>query len=652
MLVFSSFNFKLLFLLLLAISLGLPLNNSIDLTIVVTGILFIHNVKIREIIDLSYYKIILLITIVLAPNYITSKTIEEANSSFLSNADIKILSNFLPNNIIYDLKKNYNLNFDIDRLFKSTHKFEHPKYTFKDYNSITKPYSFSSDNFFTRSKFTRFVKKINFSSRENLRLGQFNSLEYNFQKDKEFRRILPYYVLYKIPNSYSNSTLCAKGNAYFAYSNFELSNIKKINFNRFEKNCITIDTKSKNLYIFGYSINDQDNLEIKLNKDFFNLTLGFFEIIFQLALFIFFYKFIFNFKTISKFNYAIFFLSIFSTILFIYFKDINLLTGLRYFRGGADGLFHEFQGTEIVKNLYNFNFFEVFRGGRDVYYMMPGLRYFIAIGKIVFGDTSYAYIIVGLLLPIYLFELCKNLISEKISFYILILFLILPILENMGFGYFNFIHQIMRNHAETLSITIIIFCLAKISSSKFFTNLNYITVFFYCFLLAFATFCRPNFFPTTTIIFLYIFYISFHKSYILSLLAAIGYSFIFFSLFHNIYFGDSFSLFTKSSIHFIFTDSYQNVNISNIKDNFITHQILKWNPLYNLHRLIILVLVIIFFLRNKKTLIISVLFTSAILQHIVLLLTHADARYAYLAWMITLICFFYYLFNNYLKRLK
>ena len=36
------------------------------------------------------------------------------------------------------------------------------------------------------------------------------------------------------------------------------------------------------------------------------------------------------------------------------------------------------------------------------------------------------------------------------------LFIFLPIFENMGFGYFNYIHQTTRNHAETLSIFLIL----------------------------------------------------------------------------------------------------------------------------------------------------------------------------------------------------
>ena len=38
----------------------------------------------------------------------------------------------------------------------------------------------------------------------------------------------------------------------------------------------------------------------------------------------------------------------------------NLLTGLRYFRGGADGLFHEAMGYEIINNIYNYQILRYF----------------------------------------------------------------------------------------------------------------------------------------------------------------------------------------------------------------------------------------------------------------------------------------------------
>ena len=60
-------------------------------------------------------------------------------------------------------------------------------------------------------------------------------------------------------------------------------------------------------------------------------------------------------------------------------------------------------------------------------------------------------------------------------------------------------------------------------------------------------------------------------------------------------------------------------------------QLLNWNPLYNIHRLIILLFILFSLLRKKQKLIIYGLFISMVLQHGVLLISHPSSRYAYLA---------------------
>ena len=44
---------------------------------------------------------------------------------------------------------------------------------------------------------------------------QFNSIKYNFPYDKEFRRMLPYYVLFEIPRYARGSEVCTQGNFFY-----------------------------------------------------------------------------------------------------------------------------------------------------------------------------------------------------------------------------------------------------------------------------------------------------------------------------------------------------------------------------------------------------------------------------------------------------
>ena len=114
----------------------------------------------------------------------------------------------------------------------------------------------------------------------------------------------------------------------------------------------------------------------------------------------------------------------------------------------------------------------------------------------------------------------------------------------------------------------------------------------------------------------------------------------FLGLIHNIYFGNQFILFTDSSIHF--ATNFHLTMSSYIDSDFyeiIIKQLHDWNKLVYFPRLLILIYVIYYGFKYNKNSLIFFLLMCCISQHIVLLLTHAGSRYAYLAWLITFILF-------------
>ena len=197
-------------------------------------------------------------------------------------------------------------------------------------------------------------------------------------------------------------------------------------------------------------------------------------------------------------------ISVCSGLILTFIRDPNLIFGIRYYRGGADGLQHYSRGKDILENISNNNFLSALQGGEDVFYFMPGLRYFSAINNLFFGDTTYGYLIVCTLLPLLFFKLFKKITNKKISFYIFISilftsFIFIPVFENMGFGYFNYIWQFARHHAETLSILLIVYSIYLIAcldlEKKTKEPLYLIGIF-----LSLSVFLRPNFFPTSLVL--------------------------------------------------------------------------------------------------------------------------------------------------------
>ena len=117
-------------------------------------------------------------------------------------------------------------------------------------------------------------------------------------------------------------------------------NLDKLNFKKLDpQNCLTIKNKNAKIYIIGYSINKKDEISILFKK---NLILTLFDYsskiltLIILGLFIFYF---FNFKKIISTNTIIYFISITSSFILIALKDINQILGIRYFRGGGDGLY-------------------------------------------------------------------------------------------------------------------------------------------------------------------------------------------------------------------------------------------------------------------------------------------------------------------------
>ena len=283
MIFYNSFNVKLMFFLLSILLLRPPLNNISDFIIILITISLIYLSKIRDISKINYILLATLASIILLVNILDNKKIDEAHSVFFSNEDIKTLSEYLPSKIIDDIKIKYKNEFDIFKaleshdsdIFSSQEKFMKNKF-------INQPYAFSSDNLFIRSKLTRKVDIINFNSREDLRVGQINTLNFNLAFDKKLRRDLPFYVLYKIPAINKYSKICGEGNLYYTKNNSNLLKVKDLRFSQFTNECLYLDNEGKENIILGFSINKNDNLKIKIEKNNIHLSLDILSLILKL----------------------------------------------------------------------------------------------------------------------------------------------------------------------------------------------------------------------------------------------------------------------------------------------------------------------------------------------------------------------------------
>ena len=104
--------FKLLFLLIIFLNLGIPLNDKFDLIFIFIGILALFSVKkdyLKKLLEKKF--IVFSIFILTMINIFIPKFFyHEAHQVFLNFKDINIINQLLPDNIIYELKNDFNEN--------------------------------------------------------------------------------------------------------------------------------------------------------------------------------------------------------------------------------------------------------------------------------------------------------------------------------------------------------------------------------------------------------------------------------------------------------------------------------------------------------------------------------------------------------------
>ncbi len=650
---------KILLLAIIIINLGLPLNKEVDVILILLTIciLFILSDRFYKILFKKkiFLSIILFLTIInlFVPKFFS----QELHQVFVNENDINVISKLLPQNITDKITEDFKNNFDNNRFINSA---DWTADEVKKNNYIQKPIAFSSDSFFQKNKFSRINSEINFSSRETLRIGQINSISYNLTYDKKLRRILPFFVMFELNERFHNSTVCFKGNVFLASSNVKVNSddIKNLIFSKLKnQSCIELKFNNNYKYLLAYSINEKDNLEINTKYNFNIIFLKFIK--YLIVCIILFTVFINTYDYKNRSNVIIYFISSLSAILLTLIRDPNLFFGLRYYRGGADGLLHYSYGKDIIENLLNKNFYLFFQGGENIFYFMPGLRYFSSFNNLLFGETSYGYLISCTFIPFLIFKIFEVIINKKIAFYLFISFIFVPVFENMGFGYFNYIWQYARHHAESLAILLLLYAFYLIIINKKKDNINY-PAFLIGVLLSLSVFLRPNFFPTSVIFLFLIIYLIFKTNQNMKIFSVIsGYSLIFICLIHNYYFGNSIVFFTQAAVNFkldilsllnamiaFCMFEFENNNLLILKS-----QLINWNPIYNLHRIFILFFITFIIVLKKHSIIYYALFLSLVTQHGVLLLSHPSSRYAYLAWLITFILFVYSLSKIKIKKI-
>ena len=217
----------------------------------------------------------------------------------------------------------------------------------------------------------------------------------------------------------------------------------------------------------------------------------------------------------------------------LYLSNLNL-----YFRGGTDPITHWGYGKWILESIKNMDFYEAFLGVENVYYYMPGYRYFNTLEMIIFGESSILSYFSIILMPSIFYFILRKFLSKLYSFCsIVVLFILLP-------NYPELVNHYPECIGYLLALIGILYGISAIDS-----NSSSLENFFFCsFFLALSIFMRPNLLPAT-ILFIVgcIIFLKRHPIHIKLIISGLGILPIFLPLFHNIYFGNEFILLTKAA---------------------------------------------------------------------------------------------------------
>ncbi len=445
--------------------------------------------------------------------------------------------------------KNYYIEFASDCYADTTNCFQ---------NSYIDDYYVSPDQLFLNfdSSISRKVNEVNFSSLANSRFPFIYPLSGNINYRKIYKLDTPYFVQYSGLEHISN--ICFKGLAFINSKDGE-----KTRHNHINKKCISGDFE----IFLGINLPSK-NLEVEMISNEFSKYND--ELIFFLFLIIL----IFNLdKSNLKREFKLFTPILISTLIIFYiskydnwFEIFNLFTFYFFGLEGGDGNTYLDFTSMIYYSFLNNNITDFLKGGENVFYFTPGLRYFLFFNQIISGDYYYLYFFFLFFLPKVFYNFLKTQFNPKITYFIMISFLLIPIFHHLGFSYYQYIRHAYRLFPESLGYMFFIAALTIFLKNfkEDYLKMNL--------LFAISVFFRPNLIVSIVVIVLtktIIERVNLLKMKYLIILFLISLIYLF-PLLHNVYFGNSFTLFTSYGSKILSMENILSKDISFYKERFLS----------------------------------------------------------------------------------
>ena len=504
--------------------------NIIEINIIIKGVFFIIiSLVIIYLEKKNFFKYhsILIILLLLLCNFINKSSYFSEKSSILKLSE--------ENNIHYKNLFGTKIFDTIKPYYLRNHKqcYENLKTCFEDTSFIENHISPDQKIWNIDKTLSRKVNNVNFRNIGELRpafinntRSRLNRTEVSFDK-----KLTPYFVNYTFNNKIDK--ICFKGLIFI-----KSDKIKK--YHNKQMSCLKPNDNINEIY--GFQIED---IELSIMIENKSNIIKYFNYIVLLLLLLYFY---FQIKPKNIINNFKLFIPVLTSTIIIFFIssyngwfNFNLFSFYFYLSEGGDGITNVNYMYDIFLSLVNNNLVEVIRGGNDVFFFAPGLRYFLLIEKVIFGDFYYLLFFMMFILPIILFNLFKLFLNQKLSYLLFLSFLLIPLLHHIGISYFQYIRHTYRVLSEPMGYMCFFYALTQLLINHNDNKLKINLMFFLSVLF------RPSLLLTVFLITAINFLKDAHRN--LSLNLIIFYSLILIlyltPLMHNIYFGNKFVVWTS-----------------------------------------------------------------------------------------------------------
>ncbi len=428
---------------------GLPINNAIDYALLAAVAIFIFSGAVR-VQKRAWLAAAAVATLAIAGQWLLAPPrIDEGHNVFLPGGPNDVFERGLPADVYRHLMAEF------DRQYPPAKRCSAEQAgCWRGSGLPDRTFAFSADGIFHKSELSRSVTALDFSDPIWLRLGFINDMRYNWypvsdiQRASRDRRLwmgahrwhltMPWFEMIRLPAGYAGGEVCWRGDVLWegAEQRFALWR---------GDGCRVIEPADAGRRVVGMAIVPEQlamRLDPPLPVRLLQLAQGLLAFAGVIGLILLLMRF-------QPKRAILPLLLIGLAALVIAVDDASFLGGVRPFDGGDDGLYYDGVARQILQKLLAGDVWGFLEGGEKIfYYGGPGLRYFLALQHIAFGESYLGYLSLVLLLPFLVLALFKRFLPASWALALALMFVAVPLGELFGTTFIDYAKWAARGFAD------------------------------------------------------------------------------------------------------------------------------------------------------------------------------------------------------------